>query len=173
MLEAAHIIIIVAIIFNVLTIAGFLWIKQFTYSEHSSISKSLFSAALGGVFVLYMLMFLILAFILFKLNYYFYAVLCLFAVIMPFIIGNLSTYEKANVYLNIQITVLVLTLILNTAALSVVDKKKILASKPVETSILSVKKPKKKSIIHYLANDITAKIRTCDLILKKISKKQK
>ena len=115
MIYMTHLLIITVTILNLLALLGFMFGKIIFKKEHNHEPASLYTVYLAVIFGLYLISLIIFSITAFILGYINFGVLFLTFFIVPFILGRISTYEKANFFTNIQIIVLIISLIISNS----------------------------------------------------------
>lgn len=123
MIYMANLSITTVIILNLLTLLGFIFGKIMLKNQHKHEIISTYTIYLAVIFGLYLIFLIIFAITAFILGYINFGLLFLVFFILPFVIGRVSRYEKANFYTNIQIMVLIISLLICNSAHKVIDSR--------------------------------------------------
>ena len=107
MFEISRIIALITIILNVLAVIGFTWIRKYLRRESTSEFASLITVGMGAVFALYIVTLMVLIIFSVSSKHYIFALMLLIPLVMPFILSYISTYEKAHLFINLQVLTLI------------------------------------------------------------------
>jgi|GEM_PF-2742132 len=106
MVSISHIIITVGIFISLALITGFIWGKKLLKDQISTSFREKYAISLVIGFVLYLITLLALIVVAFIFDLYLFGAALILLLIIPFIIGTFATFEKANFFVNMQVTTL-------------------------------------------------------------------
>ena len=152
MFEISRVVALITIILNVIAIVGFSWVKKYLRREVTSKFASAVTVGIGGVFALYIIALALLVVFSITSKHYLYASLLFMPLVIPFVISYLSTYEKANMFINFQILTFVLSLFMVSTIFTHIN-----ADITKSNELARASNQPRKGILFYLKNDVTAK----------------
>jgi hypothetical protein len=125
MINIDRFIIITGTLINLILIAGFIFGKKILKCQTSTGFNSRYGVFLAVVFTFYFLSLIALIVTAFTHNLYFFGLILILFFIIPFVVGNLSTFEKANFFVNIQVLTLFLSFFIITSMMGQISSQNI------------------------------------------------
>jgi len=121
MINVNNFIIIPGLLINLILIAGFIFGKKIIRSQTTTDFNSKYGVALAIIFTLYLISLIILTVIAFIHSLYSFGIILSLFLIIPFIIGYISTFEKAEFFVNIQVFALCISFFTITSMIGAVQ----------------------------------------------------
>jgi len=115
MINTDHFIIILGILINLILIAGVIFGKKILKNQTTTDYNAKYGVFLVTVFSFYIISLIALIVVAFTHNLYYFGLALSLFLIIPFVIGNLSSYEKAGFFINIQVLALFVSFFIITS----------------------------------------------------------
>jgi hypothetical protein len=171
MINADRFIIIIGILINLVLITGLIFGKKIIKNQTKTEFNSKYGVCLAILFALYFITIIILTIIAFIHNLYFFGIILSLFLIIPFVVGNLSSFEKAEFFVNIQVLSLFLSFFIITSMMGSLQVQSMkLSDKTTEPSINNELMSHHFEILYRFKKNISTLVRPYNHALKKMIK---